>query len=78
MVGSYSPVTFSSESTTDGINFDTSSVPDFGEDVYGNCVLTINETTIISFGGEFNERRVAVFTTGNSAWEVRLTDVSKI
>ena len=61
--------TFPSESTTDGINIDSSSVAEFGEQVSGNCLVNVNDTTLISFGGY--DGRIAVHTIGNSEWEVR-------
>ncbi len=79
MLGSTVWVTATAESTTDGVNMDTMSVPAFMADVYANCLVTVNETTIISFGGlgSLNLRRVAVFTTGSSAWEVSYKYYSK-
>ena len=72
MVGSSDPDTASAESTTDGITMDTTSVPDFDETVHANCLVTVNETTIISFGGNspLNSNKIAVLTIGNPQWEV--------
>ncbi len=72
MVGSFSPATPTAESTTDGINLDTTSIPDFDEPVHAGCLVAVNETTIISFGGNspLNSMKIAVFTIGNSEWEV--------
>ncbi len=62
-----------SESTTDGINVDSNAVAGFGDFIYANCLVNVNDTTLISFGGvpsDNNGRRIAVHTIGNSAWEV--------
>ena len=75
MVGSTGNYTPTAESTTDGITMDTTSVPDFDVEVHGSCLVTVNETTIISFGGNSpaNSKKIAIYTIGNSQWEVRLT-----
>ncbi len=72
MVGSSDPDTASAESTVDGINMDTTTVPDFDREVHANCMVTANETTIISLGGDAsgNGDKVSVFTLGKSEWEV--------
>ncbi len=73
MVGSYRPTTSSAESTLDGFAIDTESVPGYGDIIYANCLVSVNDTTLISFGGESpNRRTIAVFTVGNSEWQVRL------
>ncbi len=73
MVGGYggSQDTFPSESTTDGITIDSSTIAEFGEILYSNCLVNVNDTTLISFGGDrTNGRRIAMHTIGNSEWEV--------
>ncbi len=72
MVGGYTP-TLASESTLDGVIISVSAVPDFDEYVYANCLVNVNDTTMISFGGEQainNGRKIAVHTLGNDRWEV--------
>ncbi len=71
MVGSANLPTNTAESTLDGTNMDISTIPDFGDAIHGNCLVTVNETTIISFGGRSNSRRIALLTIGNSEWQVR-------
>ena len=71
IVGSISPTTSTSDATTDGINIDATSVADFGDDVYGNCLVSVNETTLISIGGRNHDRKISILTIGNSAWEVK-------
>ncbi len=73
MVGGYNGTctALPSESTSDGINVDSSAVAEFGDLIYANCLVNVNDTTLISFGGfGGNYRRIAVHTIGNSAWEV--------
>ncbi len=70
MAGSL-PQTSSAESIVDGAIMDTETVPDFRENVAGNCLVTVNETTLISFGGDDQtERRIAVLNIGDSEWTV--------
>ncbi len=66
------------ESTTDGITVDNSTIPDFGQNVHGNCLVSVNETTIISFGGVdwWNDLTIAVFTLGDFEWQVSRIDLS--
>ncbi len=70
--GTYYALT--SESTTDGINIDSSAVADFEECIYGNCLVSVNESMLLSLGGVAiyyqNEKRIAVHTIGNGEWEV--------
>ncbi len=63
---------YASESTKDGIIIDGNTVAPFGEQVYGHCLVSVNETTLISFGGEesTNYRKIAVNTIGSGDWEV--------
>ncbi len=75
MVGGlhYSPAGgFSSDSTVDGETVDSTAVPDLDEAVYGNCVVAVNETTVISFGGVGNAgpKSIATFTIGDDSWKV--------
>ncbi len=74
MVGGYGDShTFPSESTTNGVNIDNSTFAEFGEHIYGNCLVNVNNTTLISFGGypSQNYRKIAMHTIGNSGWEVK-------
>ncbi len=41
----------STEYTSDGATIGASQVADFGQDVTNNCVVSVNDTTLISFGG---------------------------
>ncbi len=60
------------ESTLDGATLDTETVADFDDGIYGNCLVAVDQDTIISFGGyqDVHSRRVARFTVGDDCWEV--------
>ena len=65
--------TYLSESTLDGVNVDSSTVAEFGEELYENCLVSVNETTLLSLGGNSlndKDRTIAIHTIGNSGWEV--------
>ena len=65
--------TFPSESTQNGIKVDNRTAAGFPEKIYANCLVNVNETTVISFGGyppSVNGRKIAVYTIGDKTWKV--------
>ena len=57
-------------STFDGISFDGSSVPDLPDGMadYHNCLVSVDENTLMSIGGSEFTRQVWEYTIGDSAW----------
>ena len=68
VVGSFTQS--STMSTFDGINFDTSTVPDFPEGVedHHNCLVALDDDTLLSIGGSGYDDRVLRYTIGDSGW----------
>ncbi len=75
MVGGYNGEVYilPSESTTDGVFVDSSAVAAFGSAGYTSCLVNVNETTLILFGGDPSPhyRGISLHTIGSSEWEVR-------
>ncbi len=62
------------ESTIDGIGIDNSTVAELEDHVYANCLASVDDATLISFGGlpAVNYRDINVHTIGSGGWEVSI------
>ncbi len=75
MVGGLGRSLYFAESTLNGIDIGT--IPDFDATIYANCLLSVDEDTIYSFGGHpvLNHFKIARYTIGDSQWEVIIKKV---